>query len=91
MNVSSPGIASVASITVICALAGQFIKATPLNNRCIPAVVGLCGGILGLLGMHIMPDFPASDYMTAAAVGITSGLAATGLDQARKQLGGPCR
>jgi len=33
-----------------------------------------------------LPDFPAGDPLTAAAVGITSGLAATGVDQAWKQL-----
>ena len=38
--------------------------------------------------MFIMPDFPAGDYITAAAVGIESGLAATGINQAAKQLGG---
>ena len=34
----------------------------------------------------IMPEFPASDYLTAAAVGIVSGLAATGINQVYKQL-----
>jgi hypothetical protein len=33
-----------------------------------------------------MPDFPAGDYITAGAVGIASGLAATGMDQMVKQL-----
>ena len=36
--------------------------------------------------MYIMPDFPATDYITAAAIGIVSGLAATGANQAMKQL-----
>ncbi len=36
--------------------------------------------------MYTMPEFPAADYMTAAAVGIVSGLAATGADQIAKQL-----
>ena len=34
-----------------------------------------------------IPDYPAGDPITAAAVGIVSGLAATGLHQAAKQLG----
>ena len=34
-----------------------------------------------------MPDFPAADMLTAIAVGIVSGLAATGIDQTVKQLG----
>ena len=36
--------------------------------------------------MMIMPEFPATDYITAVAVGIVSGLAATGAHQAVKQL-----
>lgn len=43
--------------------------------------------MLGVVGMFLMPDFPATDYITAAAVGIVSGLAATGANQVIKQLG----
>ena len=50
-------------------------------------VIGLViGGVLGVAGMFLMADFPAGDVLTAAAVGIVSGLAATGVDQAGKQL-----
>ena len=82
------GMASVAAITVICYLAGLVVKATPWNNnKFIPIVCGLSGGLLGLAGLYLgMPDFPAADPVTAAAVGIASGLAATGVDQAQKQL-----
>ena len=39
-------------------------------------------------GMYAgMPEFPATDPITAAAVGAVSGLAATGINQAVKQLG----
>ena len=82
------GIASVAGITVICYLIGQIIKATGLNNKWIPCIVGTAGAALGAVGMYIMPDFPASDLINAIAVGIASGLAATGADQIAKQLGG---
>ena len=82
------GIASVAAITIICYLAGLVVKATPWNNdRFIPIVCGLVGGILGVIALYVgLPDFPATDPLTAAAVGIVSGLAATGADQAKKQL-----
>ena len=82
------GMASVAAITVICYLAGLAVKATPWNNnKFIPIVCGLSGGLLGLAGLYLgMPDFPAADPVTAAAVGIASGLAATGVDQAQKQM-----
>jgi hypothetical protein len=33
-----------------------------------------------------MPEFPASDLLTAIAVGIASGFAATGVNQVFKQL-----
>lgn len=81
------GIASVAAVSVICWLIGEAVKLSPLDNKWIPVVVGVLGGILGVVGMRIMPDFPAADAMTAVAVGIVSGLAATGADQIRKQLG----
>ena len=80
------GIASVAAITVICYLAGQFVKVSSLDNKYIPVIVGVLGGILGVVGLYIMPDFPAGDIVTAVAVGIVSGLAATGIDQVGKQL-----
>ena len=46
----------------------------------------LLGGILGLVGWRFMPDFPAGDVLTALAVGIVSGLAATGVHEAGCQL-----
>ena len=81
------GIAGVAAITVIAYLIGSAVKATSLNNRWIPSICGTVGGILGVLAIRIMPDFPATDYITAVAVGIVSGLAATGVNQIGKQLG----
>lgn len=87
MDLSSFGIASVAVITVICYLIGQVVKVSGVDNKWIPIVVGVAGGILGVVGMHVMPDFPAQDYLTAIAVGIVSGLAATGVNQVAKQLG----
>ena len=81
------GIAGVAAITVIAYLIGSAVKATTLGNRWIPSICGTVGGILGVLAMRIMPDFPATDYITAIAVGIVSGLAATGVNQIGKQLG----
>ena len=35
---------------------------------------------------YVMPGFPAGDAITAAAIGVVSGLAATGAQQAVKQL-----
>ena len=86
MDISIFGIAGVAAITVICYLIGQGVKASGLDNKWIPVIVGACGGVLGVAGMFLMADFPAGDVLTAAAVGIVSGLAATGVYQAGKQL-----
>ncbi len=84
---STFGVASVVGITMICYLIGLIVKAIPLDDKWIPCVVGICGGILGVVGFMIgMPDFPAADMITAVAVGIASGLAATGADQLVKQL-----
>ena len=83
------GIASVAGITAICYLAGMACKASSrLKNEWIPVICGALGGLLGIAGLYIMPDFPSGDIINAAAVGIASGLAATGIHQAAKQLRG---
>lgn len=81
------GIASVAAITVICYLVGIIVRASPINSALIPSIVGLCGAVLGVVALYVgLPDFPATDPLTAIAVGIVSGLAATGINQAVKQL-----
>lgn len=82
------GIASVTGITVICYLMGQIVKVTSLDNKWIPVIVGIFGALLGIAGLYIMADFPATEPLTAAAVGIASGLAATGVNQVAKQLKG---
>lgn len=86
MDISSLGIAGVAAITVICFLIGQVVKASGLDNKWIPITCGISGALLGVLGLFMMPDFPATDYITALAVGIVSGLAATGINQVYKQM-----
>lgn len=82
------GITGISAITVICYLAAECIKATPLDNKWLPVICGVLGGALGAAAMFIMPDYPATDYITAVAVGIVSGLAATGVNQIGKQLTG---
>lgn len=82
------GIVGVAGITVICWLIGQIVKATGIDNKWIPCIVGVIGGLLGIAGLYIIPDYPATEIITAIAVGIVSGMAATGIDQMGKQLGG---
>ena len=71
----------VAAISVVAYLIGEGVKLSPLDNRWIPLICGLCGGALGIAGMYLMADFPAGDLLSALAVGIASGLAATGANE----------
>ena len=80
-------IGTVLAIVVITYLIGIGCKALPMvKDELIPMIVGLSGGILGVVGMYVMPEFPANDILNAAAVGIASGLASTGVNQAYKQM-----
>ena len=75
------------AIEVICYLAGIGAKLIPvIKDNYIPVVVGIVGGILGVVGMYVIPDFPANDVLNAIAVGIVSGLASTGVNQIYKQV-----
>lgn len=78
------GVASVIGITVICYLVGMIAKATAIDNKWIPVIVGAAGAILGVAGVYVITDFPATDIINALAVGIVSGLASTGADQIKK-------
>ena len=86
MNFADLGIAAVPVITVIVFLIVEAVKATPLDNKWLPVIAGFFGAALGVSAMFLMPEFPATDYLTAAAIGIVSGLAATGAHQIYKQL-----
>lgn len=70
------GIASVAAITAVAYLIGMAVKTTGVADKWIPIICGAAG----------VKDFPAHDWLNAAAVGIASGWAATGLNQSVKQL-----
>lgn len=88
MDMNSLGIAGVAAITVICYLVGMIVKLSPWeNDRVIPVACGVSGCVIGLLWFYCgWGGFPAEDPITAAAVGIVSGLAATGINQIVKQI-----
>ena len=75
---SELGIANVASITAIVYIIGLIIKSTNLSNKWIPSIAGVAGILLGILALAIgVPDFPATDYLTAAAVGVAALLSLT--------------
>ena len=80
------GITSMAAITVICCLLATALKSSPLPNKWLPTFCGTLGGVLGAAMFRLTPDFPAGDVLTAIAVGIVSGLAATGGYEAVHQI-----
>lgn len=85
MDISS--MTTVIAIVVICYLIGLAAKTIPaVKDNYIPVIVGAFGGILGVLGMYVIPDFPAQDILNAIAVGIVSGLSSTGVNQVYRQL-----
>ena len=78
-------VSTVVAIVVITYLIGVGAKLFPkVKDNYIPVIVGVAGGILGVVGMYIIPDYPAHDVLNAIAVGIMSGLASTGVNQIDK-------
>ena len=83
--------AVVPAIAIITYLIAEIFKviASGRENwlRFIPVICGALGGILGIAGWLCIPGYiPAENAFTAAAIGIISGLAATGANQIGKQL-----
>ena len=84
MDITQVG--TVLAIVVIAYLIGLGAKnISAIKDEAIPVIVGVCGGVLGIVGMFAMPDFPAHDILNAIAIGIVSGLASTGVNQVWKQ------
>ena len=80
-------IAAVPTIAVIAFLAAECAKLTPMPDEWLPALCGVAGAILGVVALYVSPTImPATDILSAIAVGIVSGLAATGAHQVYKQL-----
>lgn len=81
------GIPSMGAIVVLCYLLGVAVKASGLDNKWIPVTAGFFGGLLGLLGLWLgVADLGGMDPLTAAAVGVMSGLTAVGINQVYKQM-----
>ena len=86
MDFNILGIIAVPAITIICYLVGMGVKASPLDDKFIPIIVGVVGGIIGIVAyLTGMPNFPADNPIVAIAVGIVSGFASTGINQIFKQ------
>lgn len=84
MDITQVGtVLAIVVITYLIGLGAKNISA--IKDEVIPVIVGVCGGILGVIGMFVMPDFPAHDILNAIAIGIVSGFASTGVNQVWKQ------
>lgn len=69
MDISTLG--SCIAIVMICYIVGMGCKASKrISDEWIPVIMAVIGGILGAVGMGVIPDFPATDYITAVAVGM---------------------
>lgn len=82
-------IVAIPAITVICMLLAQTYKAVTSESKYkyIPPLCGALGLVLGLVSFYLTPGFiPAENPFLAAAIGIVSGLAATGAHQTKKQV-----
>lgn len=80
------GITAIPVITVICYGVAEVIKATPMDNKWLPPICIVLGGILGILALFVAPELiPAKDILSAIAIGIVSGGFATSVHQTIKQ------
>lgn len=81
------GIAGIPVIAVICYGVAEVIKTTPLDNKWLPAICIVLGAVLGVSALYVAPNVtPATDVLTALAIGIVSGGFATSVHQTIKQL-----
>lgn len=79
--------ATVLPIIIICYAVGVICKAIDkLPDKFIPAIVAVVGGAIAVPALYFMPEFPATDVISAIAVGIASGLVSTGVNQIGKQI-----
>ena len=79
-------ILTIPAIVIISYLVTEVFKLF-VKKKYLPAISGLTGAILGVITYFIAPNLIfKEDIITAIAVGIVSGLAATGSDQVIKKL-----
>ena len=76
-------------IVIVCYLAGLICKTIDNEklDKFIPCICGILGAILGVVMFLTIPNFiPAENWAVALAIGIVSGLSATGVNQIYKQI-----
>ena len=87
MDLVGNWLTGVTAAAILCALANSLMPDGPVRRvGRLACGLAVLAAVLGPVCMLVVPDFPAGDPVTAVAVGIVSGLAATGADQLAKQL-----
>ncbi len=81
--------AAIPAVVVIVYLAMELYKVFAKGEttlKAIPPLCGLLGLLLGIVCFYFLPGaIPADNVLAAAAMGATSGFAATGINQVVKQ------
>lgn len=80
---------AVPAIAVVCYLCGEIFKIfmPEKRYRFIPTFCGAMGLVLGVVAFIAWPGYiPAENPLVAAAIGVVSGFASTGVHQVIKQL-----
>ena len=81
------GVVSVGAIVIICFLIGMAVKASNINSKWIPVIVGIAGGFIAVVAHFVEPSLlPTGGLVTDVAIGVASGFAAVGVHQVGKQL-----
>lgn len=86
--INALGVGTVPALVVIAFGFGLIAKAIPqLDNKWTPVVCLMAGAAFGVLALYTgMVGFEPTDWITALAVGMVSGLGAVGVHQLWKQL-----
>ena len=76
---------SIPTIMVISYLITEIFKLF-IKKKYLPVVAGVSGLILGIISFYLVPELIGNtNLLTSIAIGIVSGLAATGSNQILKQ------
>lgn len=76
----------IVSIVIITSFVVQSVKLTPVDNKFLPVIAGICGLALSILMYISHVEIGADNVFDAIAIGISSGLASVGANQTYKQL-----
>ena len=77
---------SIPTIMVISYLITEIFKLF-IKEKYLPVVAGVSGLILGIISFYLVPELIGNtNLLTSIAIGIVSGLAATGSNQILKQI-----